>query len=190
MLEKVETSMTSLQLIWNNIGPLALSNRLIPQRNILCVRKSYINNFKCNCNTNHVYKVTYITLNQVLNKKQSKHRLFFRLTVKAKQILWTDISCLGGVFTKNTNRETTNLVSKLVFFANTPPSMIYLFNYTIYYCFRFTLEHFRVSNWIIHVTLRIKVKKTIFRMNLAVWIMRGYKSELRFRKYYGREGKN
>ena len=29
-----------------------------------------------------------------------------------------------------------NLVSRLVFFANTPPSMIYLFNYTEYY-----LEH-------------------------------------------------
>jgi hypothetical protein len=39
---------------------------------ILCVRKSYINNFKYNCKTNHVYKVTYITLSQVLNKRQSK----------------------------------------------------------------------------------------------------------------------
>jgi hypothetical protein len=29
-----------------------------------------------------------------------------------------------------------NLVSRLVFFANTPPNMIYLFNYTEYY-----LEH-------------------------------------------------
>ena len=29
-----------------------------------------------------------------------------------------------------------NLVSRLVFFANTPPIMIYLFNYTEYY-----LEH-------------------------------------------------
>ena len=44
------------------------SIRLIPQRNILCVRKSYINNCKYNCKTNHVYKVTYITLNQVLKK--------------------------------------------------------------------------------------------------------------------------
>ena len=157
--------MTSFQLIWSNIGPLALSIRLIPQRNILCVRKSYINNFKYNCKTNHVYKVTYITLNQVLNKRQSKRRLFFRLTVKAKQILWTDISCLGGVFTKNTSLKTKNLVSRLVFFANTPPNMIYLFNYTEYYCFTFALEHFRVSNWIINVTLRIEVKK-----NYSEWI--------------------
>ena len=134
MLEKIETSMTSLWLIWSSIGPL--SNRLLPQRNILCVRKSYINNFKYNCKTYHVYKVTYIILNQVLNKSQSKRRLFFRLTVKAKQILWTDISCLGGVFTNNTSRETTNLVSRLVFFANIPPNMIYLFNYTEYYCSR------------------------------------------------------
>jgi hypothetical protein len=29
-----------------------------------------------------------------------------------------------------------NLVSRVVFFANTPPNMIYLFNYTEYY-----LEH-------------------------------------------------
>jgi hypothetical protein len=35
--------------------------------------------------------------------------------------LYTDISCLGGVFAKNTSRETKNLVSRLVFFANTPP---------------------------------------------------------------------
>jgi hypothetical protein len=66
---------------------------------------------------------------------------------------------MGRIFTKNTSRETTNLVSRLVFFANTPPNMIYLFNYTVYYCFMFTLEHFRVSNLIIHVTLHIKVKK-------------------------------
>ena len=32
-----------------------------------------------------------------------------------------DISCLGGVFAKNTSRETNNLVSRLEFFANTPP---------------------------------------------------------------------
>jgi hypothetical protein len=102
-----------------------------------------------------------------LNKRQSKHRLFFRLTAKAKQILWTDISCLGGVFTKNTSRETTNLVSQLLFFANTPPNMIYMFNYTEYYCFTFTLEHFRDSNLIIHVTLRIKVKK-----KYSEWIWR------------------
>ena len=60
---------------------------------------------------------------------------------------WTDISCLGGVFAKNTSRETknfpepigkVNLVSRLVFSANTPgpPNIIYLFNYTEYY-----LEH-------------------------------------------------
>jgi hypothetical protein len=43
---------------------------------------------------------------------------------------------LGGVFAKNTSWETKNLVSRLVFFTNTPPNMIYLFNYTEYY-----LEH-------------------------------------------------
>ena len=57
----------------------------------------------------------------------------------------TDISCLGEVFAKNTSREMKNipepkgegnLVSRLVFFANTPHNMIYLFNYTEYY-----LEH-------------------------------------------------
>jgi hypothetical protein len=45
-------------------------------------------------------------------------------------VFYTDISCLGGVFAKNTSRETKkipepngegNLVSRLVFFANTPP---------------------------------------------------------------------
>jgi hypothetical protein len=55
--------------------------------------------------------------------------------------LYTDISCLGGVFAKNTSRKTKNfpsrnLVSGLVFFADTLPNMIYLFNYTEYY-----LEH-------------------------------------------------
>ena len=40
---------------------------------------------------------------------------------------YTDISCLGGVFVKNTeerrkiSRDEGNLVSRLVFFANTPP---------------------------------------------------------------------
>ena len=47
-----------------------------------------------------------------------------------------NISCLGGVVAKNTNRETKNLVSRLVFYTNTPSNMIYLFNYTEYY-----LEH-------------------------------------------------
>ena len=36
-------------------------------------------------------------------------------------VFYTDISCLGGIFAKNTSRETNNLVSRLVFFANTPP---------------------------------------------------------------------
>jgi hypothetical protein len=43
--------------------------------------------------------------------------------------LYTDISCLGEVFAKNTSRDGKfpepngegNLVSRLVFFANTPP---------------------------------------------------------------------
>jgi hypothetical protein len=52
-----------------------------------------------------------------------------------------------------------NLVSRLVFFANTPPNMIYLFNYTEYYLEHFTSEHFRISNVNDHVTLRIKIEK-------------------------------
>ena len=57
--------------------------------------------------------------------------------------LYTDISCLGGVFAKHTSRKTNNfpsrnLVSGLVFFADTLPNMIYLFNYTEYY----------LENWI------------------------------------------
>ena len=49
-----------------------------------------------------------------------------------------------GIFEKYQSQDETfpepwgegNLVSRLVFFANTPPNMIYLFNYTEYY-----LEH-------------------------------------------------
>jgi hypothetical protein len=47
-------------------------------------------------------------------------------------VLYTDITCLGGVFAKNTSRNTKNekisepkgegnLVSRLVYFASTPP---------------------------------------------------------------------
>jgi hypothetical protein len=51
------------------------------------------------------------------------------------------ITCLGGVFAKKYQSQDEkfpdpkcegNLVSRLVFFANTPPNMIYLFNYTEY----------------------------------------------------------
>jgi hypothetical protein len=56
-------------------------------------------------------------------------------------------------------------------------------------CSTFTSEHFRVSNSINHVTLRIKIKK-----NYSEWIWRlgareGKKSEIRFRKYHGTERK-
>jgi hypothetical protein len=48
---------------------------------------------------------------------------------KMSNVFYTDISCLGGVFAKNTSRDGKfpepngdgNLVSRLVFFANTPP---------------------------------------------------------------------
>ena len=58
---------------------------------------------------------------------------------------------------------------------------------TFSYCFTFTSQHFRVSNLINHVTLRIKVKK-----KYPEWIWRfeareGKKSEIRFRKYHGTE---
>jgi hypothetical protein len=39
-------------------------------------------------------------------------------------------------YLRKTPVERRNLVSRLVFFANTPPNRIYLFNYTKYY-----LEH-------------------------------------------------
>jgi hypothetical protein len=64
--------------------------------------------------------------------------------------------------------ETNNLVSRLVFFVSAHPDMIYLFNYTEYYCFTFTSDHFRVLNLITHATLRIKVNKKNFPMYLAL----------------------
>ena len=58
---------------------------------------------------------------------------------------YTDISCLGGVFAKNTSLETKNIPSRKArkiysqdwyFSQISLPNMIYLFNYTEYY-----LEH-------------------------------------------------
>jgi hypothetical protein len=58
---------------------------------------------------------------------------FFILALKIIFFLmgfYTDISCLGGAFAKNTSREMKkfpepkgegNLVSRLIFFTNTPP---------------------------------------------------------------------
>ena len=63
----------------------------------------------------------------------------------ANMYYYTDISCLGGVFAKNTSRETKNFQSQMArefqfqdwYFSQIPlPNMIYLFNYTEYY-----LEH-------------------------------------------------
>ena len=71
-----------------------------------------------------------------------KIKLEWKSNEKKIELLWTDISCLGGVFVeKYQSRDgkfhepkgEENLVLRLVFFANTPPDMIYLFNYTEYY---------------------------------------------------------
>ena len=75
----------------------------------------------------HVLK-SFCKLNVLLNsfflidRNKSNNSFVFLSTVA----YYTDISCLGGVFAKNTSRETKNfgernLVSGLVFFANTPP---------------------------------------------------------------------
>jgi hypothetical protein len=90
--------------------------------------------FNSTFNNISVISVLLVGKTRVPGKKPPTYR-------KSITGLYTDISCLGGVFAKNTSRKTKNfpsrnLVSGLVFFADTLPNMIYLFNYTEYY-----LEH-------------------------------------------------
>jgi hypothetical protein len=61
---------------------------------------------------------------------------------------YADISCLGGVFAKNTSRETKNFPSRM---TQIPlPNMTYLFNYTEYY-----LEHWLNKWYLLFVVFRI-----------------------------------
>jgi hypothetical protein len=56
-----------------------------------------------------------IGISQDLTKNRSKIAYLTRQAVKENQIneLYTDMSCLGGVFAKNTSRETKNFPSRM-----------------------------------------------------------------------------
>jgi hypothetical protein len=92
------------------------------------------------------------------------------------------LNLLGGVFADKLGKL---FVSWLVFFAKIPskhdisvqyqpksktmepPAAVFLSSSICFYSFTFTSEHFRVSNLINHVALRIKVKK-----KYSEWIWR------------------
>ena len=60
---------------------------------------------------------------------ESEHTNHYTTNADCTMGFYTDISCLGGVFAKNTSQDEKfsepngegNLVSRLVFFANIPP---------------------------------------------------------------------
>jgi hypothetical protein len=91
-----------------------------------------MSSFKSSICPNHDISVQYIYLQ--LPKQCRRTHL---MTLKFKENIGeTCHIAFSGIFPKNTSQEMTkgerNLVSRLVFSANTPHNMIYLFNYTEY----------------------------------------------------------
>jgi hypothetical protein len=83
---------------------------------------------------------------------------------------YTDVSCLGEVFAKNSSRETNNFTSRMAreiysqdwYFSQIPlTNMIYLFNYTEYY-----LEHWLKNNTF---CLSFSGPNTMYLFNSTEW---------------------